>query len=149
VHARRYPILATAPPQQMHSVPTQLPACIKTGCLTTFSCSRALCGRLLCEEGLVRANTMAHVFNRDGTTRPASPRTDHSKRGNRQEYSIFGWANEPASLREARTESQRAQMTPFCTRSKILVAGVKTTPSEYISPHIPYESTHDMCLLAT
>ena len=81
-----------------------------------------------------------NVFNHDGTTRPSSPRSDYSKKGNRQEYSIFGWADEPASLRDAKSETQRMlnaaqERTQASTPSK--VAGVRTNGADWKIPHRP------------
>lgn len=86
-----------------------------------------------------RGSAMSHVFQPDGTTRPSSPRSDYSKKGNRQEYSIFGWANEPASLRDAKSETQRmlnaAQESSQSTTNK--VAGVRTNGADWKIPHRP------------
>lgn len=90
-----------------------------------------------------------NVFNHDGTTRPSSPRSDYSKKGNRQEYSIFGWADEPASLRDAKSETQRMlnaaqERTQASTPSK--VAGVRTNGADWKIPHRPVSARrlHDI-----
>ena len=73
--------------------------------------------------------TMSRNFNSDGSGRPCSPRGEHAIRGHQQGYSIFGWADEKSSLKDAQTETQRQQAGQAArpvSPGRSRVAGIKT-----------------------